>query len=150
MKGFLKPVTTTADQAPAASVAPAPRKSVIPGGTLYRGKEGMWSWVLHRITGVGLYFFLLVHILDTALIRVSPEAYNIVIGAYQTPIMGVAEVGLVGAVVFHAFNGLRIILVDFWNIGTRIHRSMFYAVLILWAITMAAFTPRHLMFVFGW
>ncbi len=80
----------------------------------------------------------------------KPRGYNIVIGAYQTPIMGVAEVGLVGAVVFHAFNGLRIILVDFWNIGTRIHRSMFYAVLILWAITMAAFTPRHLMFVFGW
>ncbi|HWD61563.1 MAG TPA: succinate dehydrogenase, cytochrome b556 subunit, partial [Humibacter sp.] len=22
-----------------------------PGGTLYRGREGMWSWVLHRITG---------------------------------------------------------------------------------------------------
>jgi len=77
-------VTTTASPA-SSPVAPAPRRSIIPGGTLYRGKEGMWSWVLHRITGVGLYFFLLVHILDTALIRVSPEAYNVVIGAYQTP-----------------------------------------------------------------
>ena len=45
-----------------------------PGGTLYRGREGMWSWVLHRITGVAIFFFLLVHILDTALVRVSPEA----------------------------------------------------------------------------
>jgi succinate dehydrogenase / fumarate reductase cytochrome b subunit len=112
--------------------------------------EGMWSWVLHRITGVGIYFFLLVHILDTALIRVSPEAYNAVIGAYQTPFMGVAEVGLVGAIVFHAFNGLRIILVDFWNIGTRVQRPMFYGVLGLWLVTMVAFTPRHLMNVFGW
>ena len=142
-------MTTTASPA-SSPVAPAPRRSIIPGGTLYRGKEGMWSWVLHRITGVGLYFFLLVHILDTALIRVSPEAYNVVIGAYQTPLMGVAEIGLVGAVVFHAYNGLRIILVDFWNIGTRMHKSMFYVVVGLWLATMIAFTPRHLANVFGW
>jgi succinate dehydrogenase / fumarate reductase cytochrome b subunit len=64
--------------------------------------------------------------------------------------MGVAEVGLVGAVVFHAYNGLRIILVDFWNIGTRIQRPMFYVVLGLWLATMIAFTPRHLANVFGW
>ena len=40
-------------------------------GTLYRGREGMWSWVAHRVTGVGIFFFLLVHVLDTALDRKS-------------------------------------------------------------------------------
>jgi succinate dehydrogenase/fumarate reductase cytochrome b subunit len=25
----------------------------------------MWSWVLHRITGIAIFFFLLVHVLDT-------------------------------------------------------------------------------------
>ena len=54
-----------------------------PAGTLYRGREGMWSWVAHRITGVGIFFFLLVHVLDTALVRVSPHAYNEVIGTYN-------------------------------------------------------------------
>lgn len=126
------------------------KKRIIPGGTLYRGREGMWSWVLHRITGVAIYFFLLVHILDTALVRVSPEAYNIVIGSYQTPIMGLAEVALVAVIVFHALNGIRIILVDFWNIGTRHHVALFYVVIGLWLVTMIAFTPRHLMHVFGW
>jgi succinate dehydrogenase / fumarate reductase cytochrome b subunit len=146
--------TSSAASEESASVTievPSPKKkSVIPGGTLYRGREGMWSWVLHRITGMGIYFFLLVHILDTALVRVSPEAYNAVIGAYQTPFMGVAEVALVAAIVFHAFNGLRIILVDFWNIGTKHHVAIFYVVVGLWVVTMAAFTPRHLMNVFGW
>ena len=71
--------------------------SKVPRGTLYRGNEGMWSWVLHRITGVAIFFFLLVHVLDTALIRVSPEAYNAVIGTYKNPIMGIGEVALVGA-----------------------------------------------------
>ena len=56
----------------------------------------MWSWVLHRITGVAIFFFLLVHVLDTALIRVSPEAYNAVIGTYKNPIMALGEVVLVG------------------------------------------------------
>ena len=120
-----------------------------PGGTLYRGREGMWSWVLHRITGVAIYFFLLVHILDTSLVRVSPEAYNAVIGTYQTPIMGLGEVALVGAIVFHAFNGLRIILVDFWSWATRNQKVLFYIVIALWVLTMLAFTPRHLINVFS-
>nr|WP_255409811.1 succinate dehydrogenase, cytochrome b556 subunit [Leucobacter sp. OH1287] len=121
----------------------------MPGGTLYRGSEGMWSWVIHRITGVALYFFLLVHVLDTALIRVSPEAYNAVIGTYKNPIMGIGEVGLVGALVFHALNGLRVILVDYWSKGAKYQRVMFWIVIVLWVILMAGFTPRHLMNVFG-
>jgi succinate dehydrogenase / fumarate reductase cytochrome b subunit len=107
----------------------------------------MWSWVLHRITGVAIFFFLLVHILDTALVRVSPEAYNAVIGTYQTPIMGLGEVALVGAIVFHAFNGLRIILMDFWN--AKYQKAMFYVVIALWVVTMLAFVPRHLINVFS-
>jgi len=120
-----------------------------PAGTLYRGREGMWSWVLHRITGVSIYFFLLVHILDTALVRVSPEAYNIVIKSYQTPLMGVAEIGLVAAIGFHALNGLRIILIDFWSFGAKHQRLLFWVVVGVWLVLLAGFTPRHLMNVFG-
>ena len=118
-----------------------------PAGTLYRGREGMWSCVLHRITGTAIYFFLLVHILDTALVRVSPEAYNAVIGTYKTPIMGLGELALVAAIGFHALNGLRIILMDFWT--PKYQRAMFYVVIALWAVLMLGFTPRHLMNVFG-
>ncbi|MCT2090271.1 succinate dehydrogenase, cytochrome b556 subunit [Micrococcus terreus] len=109
----------------------------------------MWSWVGHRITGVVIFFFLLVHVLDTALVRVSPEAYNAVIGTYQNPLMAVGEVGLVAAIVFHAFNGLRIILVDFWKGGTKFHKQMLWGVLILWVVTVAAFSIRHLSLAFG-
>ncbi|MDZ8171005.1 succinate dehydrogenase, cytochrome b556 subunit [Microbacterium xanthum] len=123
--------------------------SRVPRGTLYRGNEGMWSWVLHRITGVAIFFFLLVHVLDTALIRVSPEAYDIVIGAYKNPIMGIGEIALVGAIAYHAYNGLRIILVDFWSRGARYQRQLWWGVLGLWAVTMAGFVPRHLINVFS-
>lgn len=130
-----------------ATTAQAPAKSG--RGTLYRGNEGMWSWVGHRITGVVIFFFLLVHVLDTALVRVSPEAYDAVIGTYQNPVMAVGEVGLVAAIVFHAFNGLRIILVDFWKGGTKFHKQMLWVVLILWVVTVAAFSIRHLSLAFG-
>ncbi len=125
------------------------RRMTRPVGTLYRGREGMWSWVLHRITGVAIFFFLLVHILDTALVRVSPEAYNAVIGTYKNPIMGLGEVALVGAIVFHAFNGLRIILIDFWSRGAKYQRLLLWIVVILWVVLLALFVPRHLIAVFS-
>ncbi|MFC7431170.1 MULTISPECIES: succinate dehydrogenase, cytochrome b556 subunit [unclassified Agrococcus] len=118
-------------------------------GTLYRGNEGMWSWVLHRISGIGIYFFLLVHVLDTSLIRVSPEAYNAVIATYKNPIMGLGELALVGAVVFHAMNGLRIIAVDAFPVATRIQRILFWVVIGLVLVLMAGFAPTHLANVFG-
>ena len=121
----------------------------MPAGTLYRGKVGMWSWVLHRISGVGIFFFLLVHILDTALVRVSPEAYNAVIAVYKTPIIGIAEIGLVGAILFHGLNGLRVIAVDFWAKGTKYQSAMFWAVIVITVALVAAFTPVHLARVFG-
>lgn len=105
-------------------------------GTLYRGGEGMWTWVLHRITGVSVFFFLLVHVLDTALVRVSPEAYDLVIASYKTPIVNLLEVGLVGAVLYHALNGLRVILVDFWAKGPRYQRQMTWAIGAVWVVLM--------------
>jgi succinate dehydrogenase cytochrome b subunit len=107
-----------------------------PAGTLYRGREGMWSWVAHRITGVAVFFFLFVHVLDTALVRVSPEAYDLVIASYKTPIVNLLEVGLVGAVLYHALNGLRIILVDFWAKGPKYQRQMLWAVVGVWVVLM--------------
>nr|WP_231703815.1 MULTISPECIES: succinate dehydrogenase, cytochrome b556 subunit [unclassified Arthrobacter] len=123
--------------------------SKLPAGTLYRGREGQWSWVVHRITGVAIFFFLLVHVLDTSLVRVSPEAYNVVIESYKNPIMGLGELGLVAAIVFHAFNGLRVVLIDFWKKGPKYQRQMLWGVVALWAVTVIGFSIRHLPNVFG-
>ena len=104
--------------------------------TLYRGDPGMWSWVLHRITGATIFFFLFVHVLDTALVQVSPQAYNEVIETYKTPIVGLMEVGLVAAVLFHALNGIRVILVDFWSEGPRHQKNMLVAIGVIWLLVM--------------
>jgi succinate dehydrogenase / fumarate reductase cytochrome b subunit len=116
------------------------------GGTLYRGREGMWSWVMHRITGVLTFFFLFAHVLDTALVRVSPESYDTVIDTYKNPFVNLMELGLVGAVLYHALNGLRIIAVDFWSRGPKLQRQMLWTIVAIWVVVMvpgAYFMLKH-------
>lgn len=109
----------------------------------------MWSWVIHRITGVVIFFFLLVHVLDTSLVRVSPEVYTAVIGEYKNPLMALGETGLVAAILFHAFNGLRVILVDFWKNGPKYQKTMLWTVVVIWVIAFAGFAIRHLSLALG-
>lgn len=120
--------------------APAPVRK----RSLYRGDPGMWSWVLHRITGVTIFFFLFVHVLDTAVIRVDPNKYSEVIETYKTPLIGLMEIALVACVLYHAFNGVRIILVDFWSKGAKYQRQMLWVILSLFVIVFAAAAVRLL------
>lgn len=109
----------------------------------------MWSWVAHRITGVTLFFFLFVHVIDISMVRVSPEVFNRVVETYKNPVVGLMEAGLVAAFLFHALNGIRVILVDFWSQGPRYQKQMTYGVLVLFVVLMVPFLIRHLSNVFG-
>ena len=124
----------------AITAVPATRVKPVRRRTLYRCDPGMWSWVLHRITGATIFFFLFVHVLDTALVRVSPQAYNEVVESYKTPIVGLMELGLVAAVLYHALNGVRVILVDFWAQGPRYQRQMLWGVAATWLVVMVPAT----------
>ncbi|MBB5934808.1 succinate dehydrogenase / fumarate reductase cytochrome b subunit [Streptomyces zagrosensis] len=89
-----------------------------------------------------IFFFLLVHVLDTALVRVSPEAYDETIAIYKNPVVNLMEYGLAAAVLFHALNGLRVIAVDFWSKGPRYQKQMLWVSVGLWVVLMAgAFYP---------
>ncbi|MGB7804467.1 MAG: succinate dehydrogenase, cytochrome b556 subunit [Actinomycetota bacterium] len=83
-------------------------------GTVYRGHEGQWSWLFHRVTGVAIILFLFAHIVDTAVIGWGPEAYDKVTAAYKNPLVHLLELGLVTAVIYHSLNGLKITLIDFF------------------------------------
>ncbi|HVQ87080.1 MAG TPA: succinate dehydrogenase, cytochrome b556 subunit [Actinomycetes bacterium] len=96
----------------------------------------MWSWVAQRITGVLTFFFLFAHVLDTALVRVSPNAYDTVIATYKNPVVNLLEVGLVGAVLFHALNGLRVMAIDFWAKGPKYQRVMLWSIVTVWLLVM--------------
>ncbi|ASW87105.1 succinate dehydrogenase 2 membrane subunit SdhC [Mycobacterium intracellulare] len=129
-------MTTQPTTADPAAPAPATSRKRRPPRTLYRGDPGMWSWVLHRISGATVFFFLFVHVLDAAMLRVSPQTYNAVIHDYQMPIVGLMEYGLIAAVLFHGLNGIRVILIDFWSEGPRYQRLMFWIVGVVFLLLM--------------
>src|SRR5438046_3577756 len=83
-------------------------------GSLYRGREGQWSCIFHRVTGVAIILFLFAHVVDTALVGWGPDAYNRVVSVYHNPLIRLLELGLVAAVIYHALNGVRIMITDFW------------------------------------
>lgn len=99
--------------------------------SLYRGGIGQWAWVLHRASGVAVLLFLFFHILDTALILLGPEWYNRIIQLYRMPLFGLSEIALFAAVLYHAVNGIRIVVIDFWPATTRYHKAMFGVVLVV-------------------
>jgi succinate dehydrogenase / fumarate reductase, cytochrome b subunit len=78
----------------------------------YRGSIGQWSWVLHRVTGLGVVFFLVLHVIDTSWAVFFPGLYEDAIAAYQSPLFTIGEFFLVACVVYHAYNGLRISIMD--------------------------------------
>jgi succinate dehydrogenase / fumarate reductase cytochrome b subunit len=105
---------------------------------MYKGQSGMWSWLLHRVTGLGVLLFLLVHIVDISLLNFGPKVYNEGIALFGTTIVRILSLALIGALLYHAFNGVRIILIDFWPRGARYQRIMFATVMVL---TIVCFLP---------
>ena len=93
-------------------------------GTIYKGSPGQWSWLAHRITGVAVILFLFAHVVDTAVIGWGPEAYNRVTNVYHNWVVRLLELGLVAAVLYHAINGVKIMIIDFWPASTRYHRAL--------------------------
>ncbi len=90
----------------------------------YKMRVGMFAWILHRLTGLALVGYLVVHIWGLKAIT-NPDAYNALITSYHAPIFKIGEFLLLGAVVYHALNGLRIVLIDFMGWSPN-HRKLFW------------------------
>lgn len=85
-----------------------------PAPSVYKGRSGQWAFVSHRVTGFLVFMFLLLHIVDVSLVNVDTELYNEVHELYGNILLRLFECGLLFALLFHSFNGLRIIAVDFF------------------------------------
>jgi succinate dehydrogenase / fumarate reductase cytochrome b subunit len=86
--------------------------STLAGYVGYRGREGQYSFLLHRLTGLGVVLFLAIHIVDTSFVYFAPQLYMEAIGLYQSTLFGIGEIGLIFCVIFHGVNGLRIAYFD--------------------------------------
>jgi len=104
----------------------------------YRGRSGQYSWLAHRISGLAILSFLVIHVWDTANAHFLPGLYQWSILMFKHPVFLVGEVGIMAAVLYHAFNGIRVTLLDFkpewWKYQAR-------SAMIVWALFLVIFVP---------
>lgn len=116
----------------------------------YRGREGMWTWILHRLTGLGVLFFLIIHVVDTGIVIYSPEFYDHALGIYQHPLFRIGELFIFFGVLYHAVNGLRIIAQDFWPYVMQQQRRLAWATAVIVGVAMVPITWIMIAPLFGW
>lgn len=98
---------------------------------MYRGREGQWAFILHRVSGIAIALYLFIHVLNTGSAMFGPEVADPLMKFFHVPIFRIGLIFVMAGVVYHALNGLRIILMDFTDWGVRYQRSMWYGVLVL-------------------
>jgi succinate dehydrogenase / fumarate reductase, cytochrome b subunit len=98
---------------------------------MYKGREGQWAFYLHRLSGLAILAYLLIHVISIGSVMLGESAYMAIHKTYGLPFFRLGLIGVAGAVAYHAFNGLRIILMDFTAFGVRFQRQLWYAVLVL-------------------
>ncbi|ABG99870.1 succinate dehydrogenase cytochrome b subunit (plasmid) [Rhodococcus jostii RHA1] len=85
-----------------------------------RSEANRMAFYTHRITGIAIFAFLVLHIVDVSLFAVSSSLYDDVHELYGSPVMRVFECGLLFALLFHALNGLRLVAIDVWDVGAKV------------------------------
>ena len=107
-------------------------------GRIYGGRTGQWSFVLHRVTGIAILGFLILHIVGEAFMGVSQEAFDTIEDIYKNFFFRIMEIGLLFALVYHAVNGLRITLIDFFP---SLCRRQTQLSIVQYLVTAALFIP---------
>jgi succinate dehydrogenase / fumarate reductase cytochrome b subunit len=67
----------------------------------------------------------------------GPAAFDARLNLVQTPFFKLAEIALLAAVVYHAFDGLRLIIVHYFEV-TEYRKSLFYAIFAVSVILVIA------------
>ena len=99
-----------------------------------RAEFNRWAFYAHRFTGFAVFAFLCLHIVDISLYAFAPEAFDEVHALYGWTPMRLFECGLLFAILFHTFNGLRILTIDVGDLGSRASRRLLAGALVLTAL----------------
>lgn len=108
----------------------------------YRGRSGHWSWVAHRISGLAILLFLTIHVWDTATAFYSPNLYRWFVDVFKWPPIAIGEIPLMAAVLYHAFNGIRISILDY---KPELWKHQKKSTQITWGLFLILFIPIGLL-----
>ncbi|MET0399897.1 MAG: succinate dehydrogenase, cytochrome b556 subunit [Longimicrobiaceae bacterium] len=125
------------------------RRTSLGNSLRYRGREGMWTWILHRLTGLGILLFLLIHVVETATVIYFPDLYDRFLVGYKTGLFRFAELVIFFSVLYHAVNGTRIIVQDFWPYVMQRQRQLVWASAVVVVLAMLPVTWMMMAPMFG-
>jgi succinate dehydrogenase / fumarate reductase, cytochrome b subunit len=100
----------------------------------YRIHLGTAAWILHRLAGLALILYLMTHIWVIHHLIGGRESFDKTMEFFNNPLFKALEIGLVGVILYHLWNGLRVTLVD---IGVMVERqkAMFATAVVIWLVT---------------
>lgn len=112
----------------------------------YRGRSGQISWIAHRLSGLAILAFLVIHVWDTANAFFAPHIYAWSLALFKNPLFALGEIAVMAAVLYHAMNGIRITLLDFkpewWMYQQR-------SAIIVWVLFFVIFIPIAIFMITG-
>ncbi|MFQ6112314.1 MAG: succinate dehydrogenase, cytochrome b556 subunit [Nitrospinota bacterium] len=94
----------------------------------YKGHLGFIAWLFHRISGVAIVLYLILHVMVMRNLTAGPEGFNRTMAQIQAPVFVLGELALLIALIYHSFNGIRITIVDFGT-GYWAHKKIFWALM---------------------
>jgi succinate dehydrogenase / fumarate reductase cytochrome b subunit len=81
-------------------------------GLRYKGRANQVMWVLHRISGLGVLLFLIIHIFGMSMAAFNPPLHETMLNLYKTPLFSLGELALAACLIFHSINGTRVAILD--------------------------------------
>ena len=117
------------------------------GGGRYGAER--YAYALHRLTGLGILAYFLMHIFVTGFRLGGPERWDNVIASLSSPVFKIGEFLVFLAFAYHAVNGIRLILVELgyligrpglpsypYHYSTLRQRPLFVVVMVIAAVLM--------------
>lgn len=131
--------TTVGRRRPA--TGPARRRGIV-GWFDPRGRRlGGLAFILNRLTGLGLVFYLYLHLAILSLLARGPGSWDAFVDLALSPLLLALDVVLIFGILFHGLNGIRVTLVGFGFVPDR-QRALFVALMLVGAIVLLSATLR--------
>jgi succinate dehydrogenase / fumarate reductase cytochrome b subunit len=120
-------------------------------GWAYAGRYTLerYLYLGHRLSGLGLIAYMVLHIVETANRMRGEEAWEVLMALFASPPFRVIEYLLFAAAVFHAMNGVRLLVTELgfflgkprepvypYSTSLKRHRPLTYVIMALAGLIM--------------
>jgi succinate dehydrogenase / fumarate reductase cytochrome b subunit len=107
-----------------------------------RGRDiGTWAFILNRISAISLTVYLFLHLIILRKLALGPQAYDSFVVFMKNPLFIAGELLVIVAGIYHALNGLRVVVTSF-GIGVGYQKILSLIVFTITIIACVVFALR--------